>query len=80
MVKTNGDVPTNLTAWIKGDLENTEEDDFVSEDEEVLPAQITKDLEDTNQDDSVIHCCMKCPQILREKTSSEKYTVIALRM
>ena len=38
----------------KGDLENTEEDDFVSEDEEVLPAQITKDSEDTNQDDYVI--------------------------
>ena len=27
-----------------------------------------------------LHCCMKCPQILREKTSSEKYTVIALRI
>ena len=26
------------------------------------------------------HCCMKCPQILREKTSSQKYTVIALRI
>ena len=26
------------------------------------------------------HCCMKCPQILREKTSSEKYTVISLRI
>ena len=26
------------------------------------------------------HCCMKCPQILREKTSSEKYTVIALKI
>ena len=24
--------------------------------------------------------CMKCPQILREKTSSQKYTVIALRI
>ena len=29
---------------------------------------------------SAIHCCMKCPQILREKTSSEKYTVISLRI
>ena len=27
-----------------------------------------------------VHCCMKCPQILREKTSSEKYTVISLRI
>ena len=27
-----------------------------------------------------IHCCMKCPQIIREKTSSQKYTVIALRI
>ena len=27
-----------------------------------------------------IHCCMKCPQILREKTSSEKYTVISLKI
>ena len=27
-----------------------------------------------------VHCCMKCPQILREKTSSQKYTVIALRI
>ena len=27
-----------------------------------------------------IHCCMKCPQILKEKTSSQKYTVIALRI
>ena len=25
-----------------------------------------------------LHCCMKCPQIPREKTSSQKYTVIAL--
>ena len=25
-----------------------------------------------------VHCCMKCPQILREKTSSEKYTVFSL--
>jgi hypothetical protein len=25
-----------------------------------------------------LHCCMKCPQILREKTSSEKYTEISL--
>ena len=32
-----------------------------------------------NKDKSV-HCCMKCPQILREKTSSEKYTVISLRI
>ena len=29
---------------------------------------------------SYLHCCMKCPQILREKTSSQKYTVIALRI
>ena len=29
---------------------------------------------------TVVHCCMKCPQILREKTSSEKYTVISLRI
>ena len=28
--------------------------------------------------DIIIHCCMKCPQILREKTSSEKYTVFSL--
>jgi hypothetical protein len=27
-----------------------------------------------------IHCCMKCPQIRREKTSSQKYTVIALKI
>ena len=27
-----------------------------------------------------VHCCMKCPQILREKTLSEKYTVISLRI
>ena len=27
-----------------------------------------------------LHCCMKCPQILREKTSSQKYTVIALKI
>ena len=27
-----------------------------------------------------VHCCMKCPQIIREKTSSQKYTVIALRI
>ena len=27
-----------------------------------------------------VHCCMKCPQILREKTSSEKYTVISLKI
>ena len=27
-----------------------------------------------------LHCCMKCPQIIREKTSSQKYTVIALRI
>ena len=27
-----------------------------------------------------MHCCMKCTQILREKTSSEKYTVISLRV
>ena len=27
-----------------------------------------------------VHCCMKYPQILREKTSSEKYTVISLRI
>ena len=40
----------NLTARIKGDLGN----DFVSEDENVLPAQITKDLEITNQDDNII--------------------------
>ena len=26
------------------------------------------------------HCCMKCPQILREKTSSQKSTGIALRI
>ena len=26
----------------------------------------------------LVHCCMKCPQILREKTSSEKYTVFSL--
>ena len=26
------------------------------------------------------HCCMKCPQILREKTSSEKHTVISLKI
>jgi hypothetical protein len=26
------------------------------------------------------HCCMKCPQILREKTLSQKHTVIALRI
>ena len=25
-----------------------------------------------------MHCCMKCPQILREKTLSEKYTEISL--
>ena len=31
-------------------------------------------------DEIWVHCCMKCPQILREKTSSQKYTVIALRM
>ena len=41
--ETNGNVPTNL--------ENKEADDFVSEDEEVLSAQITKYLEITNQDD-----------------------------
>ena len=29
---------------------------------------------------SKIHCCMKCPQILRGKTSSEKYTVISLKI
>ena len=46
--KTNGDVPTNLTAWIKRDLED---DEFVPEDEEVLSAQMTKYLEITNQDD-----------------------------
>ena len=28
----------------------------------------------------ILHCCMKCPQILREKTSSEKYTVISLKI
>ena len=28
----------------------------------------------------MIHCCMKCPQILREKTLSQKFTVIALRI
>ena len=28
----------------------------------------------------LIHCCMKCPQILREKTSSEKYTVFSLKI
>ena len=27
-----------------------------------------------------IHCCMKCSQVLREKTLSQKYTVIALRI
>ena len=27
-----------------------------------------------------IHCCMKCPQILREKTLSQKFAVIALRI
>ena len=26
------------------------------------------------------HCCMKCPQILREKTLSQKFAVIALRI
>ena len=46
--KTNGDVPTTLTAWKKRDLED---DEFVSEDEEVLSAQMTKYLEITNQDD-----------------------------
>ena len=46
--ETNGDVPTNRTAWIKRDLED---DEFVSEDEEVLSAQMTKYLEITNQDD-----------------------------
>ena len=25
----------------------------------------------------LVHCCIKCPQILREKTSSEKYTVFS---
>ena len=39
--ETNGDVLTNLTAWIKRDLE----------DEDVLSAQKTKYLEITNQDD-----------------------------
>ena len=27
-----------------------------------------------------VHCCMKCPQILREKTLSQKFAVIALRI
>ena len=27
-----------------------------------------------------VHCCMKCPQILREKTSSQKSRGIALRI
>ena len=27
-----------------------------------------------------VHCCMKCPQILREKTLSQKSAVIALRI
>ena len=27
-----------------------------------------------------LHCCMKCPQILREKTLSQKFAVIALRI
>ena len=27
-----------------------------------------------------VHCCMKCPQIPREKTLSQKFTVIALRI
>ena len=26
----------------------------------------------------LLHCCMKCPQILREKTCYEKYTEISL--
>ena len=43
-------VPMNLTARIKGELGN----DFISEDEKVSPAQITKDLEITNQDDNII--------------------------
>ena len=49
--ETNGDVRTNLTAWIKRDLENKEDDEFVSEDEDVLSEQTTKYLEITNQDD-----------------------------
>ena len=36
--------------------------------------KILKDPEATE------HCCMKCPQILREKTSSQKCTLIALRI
>ena len=28
----------------------------------------------------ILHCCMKCPQILREKTLSQKSAVIALRI
>ena len=47
----NGDVPKNFTEWITEELENTEDDDFVSEDEKVLPAPITNDSENTNQDD-----------------------------
>ena len=31
-------------------------------------------------DEISVHCCMKCPQILREKTSSEKYTRYATHM
>ena len=51
LIKTvQENVPMNLTARIKGDLGN----DFVSEDEKVSPAQITKDLEITNQDDNII--------------------------
>jgi hypothetical protein len=27
-----------------------------------------------------LHCCMKCPQILKEKTLSEKYTEISFKI
>ena len=35
-------------------------------------------IEDVKGKSVRTHCCMKCPQILREKTSSEKYTVFSL--
>ena len=36
--------------------------------------------EETEREIENVHCCMKCPQILREKTLSQKFAVIALRI
>ena len=60
---------TNLMTHVEFEHEEESSSHF-----ERYHQKINKEHIGTNQ---ILHCCMKCPQILREKTLSEKYTEIS---